>query len=50
VTGVFGDRASHALRWAVVVAAFVLPYAGPRLAHAAPSTAASEHVAPARSR
>ena len=32
----FGDRLSRQLRWAIVIAAAVLPYAGPRLAHAAP--------------
>ena len=32
----FGDRFSRGLRWAVVIAATVLPYAVPRLAHAVP--------------
>jgi hypothetical protein len=36
-TPAFGDRVSRLLRWAVVVAAAVLPYAGPRLVRAAPA-------------
>ena len=32
----FGDRISRALRWAIVITVTVAPYAGPRLAHAAP--------------
>jgi hypothetical protein len=30
----FDDRSSRSLRWAIVIAATVLPYAAPRLAHA----------------